>query len=96
MHFLSHGNPNTVCKSYNEFHRMFKWEQGPNFPGLNSSFDIQIFGLGHLIKQFLFGASYYYCSYLKQTLYIMVITGAFTFQAEIIDYTLHVCCLAQV
>lgn len=48
---------------------LFKWEQGPNFPGLNSSFDIQIFLLGQLI------------GHLKETLDIIVLTGAFKFQA---------------
>lgn len=69
MYFLSHGSLSTVFKSYNEFHHLFKWEQGPSFPCLNSSFDIQIFLLGQLT------------GHLKETLDIIVLTGAFEFQA---------------
>lgn len=82
MYFLSHGNPSIVCKSYSEFHHLFKWEECPSFPGLNSSFDIQTFLQGYLIRQFFFGASYYYCSYLKQTLDIIVLTGEFPAQEK--------------
>lgn len=83
MYFLSHGSLSTICKSYCEFHHLFKWEQGPSFPSLNSSFDIQIFVLGHLIR------------YSKETLDMLVLTGAFKFQAEYLG-SLSVCYFAQV
>lgn len=49
MYFLSHGSLSAVCKSHSEFHHLFKWDQGPSFPGLNSSFDNKNFLFGHLI-----------------------------------------------